>query len=80
MIERENRYYITSLGSNAEALAKAVCSHWSVENSLHWVLDMTFKEGDLRICRRLAAENMTIIGIRLLSVRDFDALALGMPY
>ena len=60
-IERENRYYITSLAPNAETLAMAVRSHWGVENSLYWVLDMTFKEDDSRIRRGVAAENMTVM-------------------
>jgi len=60
-VEQENRYYITSLAPHAEALAKAVRSHWGVENSLHWVLDMTFKEDDSRIRRGVAAENMTVM-------------------
>jgi len=37
-IERETRYYISSLTSNAQHLSQAVRSHWWVENSLHWVL------------------------------------------
>jgi predicted transposase YbfD/YdcC len=60
-IERENRYYISSLMPNAERLAKAVRSHWGIENSLHWVLDMTFKEDASRIRRGVAAENMTVM-------------------
>ena len=40
----EQRYYITSLEANASKLNKAIRSHWSVENNLHWNLDVIFKE------------------------------------
>ena len=42
----ENRYYITSLSKNAEELAEYIRGHWSVENQLHWVLDVTFGVDD----------------------------------
>ena len=40
----EQRYYITSLGADAVKINKAIRSHWSVENNLHWNLDVVFKE------------------------------------
>ena len=40
----ETRSYLTSLPSDAGWLSSAVRSHWGVENSLHWVLDVTFDE------------------------------------
>ena len=40
----EQRYYITSLDADSEKINKAVRSHWSVENNLHWNLDVIFKE------------------------------------
>lgn len=45
----ETRYYISSLPNNAQILAESVRSHWGVENSLHWVLDVAFDEDDCRI-------------------------------
>jgi len=39
---REERYYISSLALDAEHLASAIRTHWSIENSLHWVLDVAF--------------------------------------
>jgi predicted transposase YbfD/YdcC len=41
--EYETRYYISSLPSNAQKLSQAVRSHWLIENSLPWVLDLAFK-------------------------------------
>ena len=40
----EVRYFISSLGAEAQQLSDAVRGHWSIENNLHWVLDMTFAE------------------------------------
>ncbi len=41
-VSTENRYYISSLSSDATVMAHAVRTHWSIENSLHWVLDVSF--------------------------------------
>ena len=54
-------YYITSLDANAISLAKAIRSHWGIENSLHWVLDMTFKEDRSRIRMGHGPENMSLL-------------------
>ncbi len=54
----ETRYYISSLGLNAERLNGIIRNHWGVENCLHWTLDMTFHEDDSRIRRGNAAEVM----------------------
>jgi predicted transposase YbfD/YdcC len=40
----ERRYYISSLDANAKAIGDSVRSHWGIENSLHWVMDVTFHE------------------------------------
>jgi predicted transposase YbfD/YdcC len=57
----ETRYFITSLYSNAEEFGKSVRQHWGIENSLHWVLDVTFREDDCRIRKDNAAENFAIV-------------------
>jgi len=56
--EEQTRYFISSLPCNAKLAAKAVRTHWSIENSLHWRLDMTFKEDASRIRKDNAPENM----------------------
>jgi predicted transposase YbfD/YdcC len=60
-IERETRYYISSLTSDAQRLAQAVRSHWQVENSLHWVLDLAFLEDSCRIRKDHAPENLAVV-------------------
>lgn len=57
----ETRYYITSLVEDAKNLLQAARSHWGVENSLHWVLDVTMGEDDSRIRKDYAPENMALL-------------------
>jgi predicted transposase YbfD/YdcC len=54
----EVRYYIGSLAVGAERFAHAVRSHWSIENSCHWTLDVTYREDDSRIREEQLRENM----------------------
>ena len=53
----ETRYYISSLPVGVKRFARAVRSHWSIENSCHWSLDMTFREDESRIREPQAREN-----------------------
>lgn len=57
----EQRYYISSHKLDAERLSGIIRNHWEVENSLHWTLDMTFREDDSRIRRGNAAEVMNAL-------------------
>lgn len=52
------RYYISSLRRNAKTFAKAVRGHWAVENTLHWCLDMTFREDESRSRGRNLSDNL----------------------
>lgn len=71
MVKRERRlwnkttfevcFYITSLGADATLLAQAIRAHWGIENSLHWVLDVTFKEDQSRIRMGHGPENMGLL-------------------
>jgi predicted transposase YbfD/YdcC len=60
-VSTETRYYISSLQSDAKLFGQAVRSHWGVENSLHWVLDMVFREDESRIRKGHAPENFAIL-------------------
>lgn len=55
------RYYITSLSANPQKIGGAIRSHWAIENSLHWVLDMSFNDDFSRIRKENAPQNMAII-------------------
>ncbi len=57
----EYRFYIGSIGINAKRFANTVRSHWGVENSLHWSLDVAFREDDSRIRERNLAENAAVL-------------------
>lgn len=58
---RQTRYFISSLPKDAARFAHAVRSHWGVENRLHWVLDVTFRDDDSRVRKDHAPANFAII-------------------
>src|SRR3954466_10427515 len=60
-VEAETRYFLTSCGDDPAVLARAIRRHWSVENALHWVLDVTFREDDSRVRDRTAARNLALL-------------------
>jgi len=60
-IEQETRFYITSLVLVANLLGPIVRSHWAVENSLHWVMDMIFRDDECRIRTDHAPANFTTV-------------------
>jgi predicted transposase YbfD/YdcC len=57
----ETRFYLSSLDSDARLLNSTARSHWGVENSLHWVLDVTFDEDRSRIKKENAPENFGLL-------------------
>ena len=57
----EKMFYLSSLAPNAQQLAQAIRQHWSIENQLHWVLDVTFGEDSCRIRSAHAPENMALL-------------------
>jgi len=57
----ETRYYISSERRNGRDFARYVRRHWGIENSLHWILDMTFREDESRIRDRNVADNISWI-------------------
>jgi predicted transposase YbfD/YdcC len=57
----ETRYYISSAALSATRAAEAVRSHWAIENSLHWVLDVTFRDDQSRLRTGHGARNMAVV-------------------
>ena len=51
-------HYISSLSRHGRRFAGYVRGHWSIENTLHWVLDMTFREDESRVRERRLADNL----------------------
>jgi len=60
-IEHETRFYITSLVWLAHQLGPVIRSHWAIENSLHWVMDMIFRDDECRIRTEHAPANFTTL-------------------
>ena len=60
-IEQETRFYITSLVLMASLMGPIVRGHWAVENSLHWVMDMIFRDDECRIRTEHAPANFTTL-------------------
>jgi predicted transposase YbfD/YdcC len=60
-IECETRFYITSLAWIAAQIGPAIRAHWMIENGLHWVLDMTFRDDECRVRTDHAPANFTTI-------------------
>jgi predicted transposase YbfD/YdcC len=60
-IETDTRFYITSLALTATHLGPIIRSHWAIENSLHWVMDMVFRDDECRVRTENAPANFTTL-------------------
>jgi predicted transposase YbfD/YdcC len=60
-IETETRFYITSLALLAVLVGPIIRSHWAIENSLHWVMDMIFRDDECRVRTENAPANFTTL-------------------
>ena len=57
-VETQTRYFISNLPAHAKTILKVKRSHWKIENQLHWVLDIAFREDESRVCIGHTAENL----------------------
>jgi predicted transposase YbfD/YdcC len=68
----EMRYFLSSLPAKAKSLARAIRGHWGIENGLHWVLDVAFREDDSRVRKDNAPENLALLRRLAVSVLKQD--------
>ena len=68
----EVRYFLSSVPPNARRIGTAIRGHWSIENGLHWVLDVVFREDARRLYDRTAAENVAFLNRLALSLLRGD--------
>lgn len=57
----EMHYYLSSLANNARRLLQCIRAHWGIENGLHWVLDIAFREDESRVRKEHGPENMAVL-------------------
>jgi predicted transposase YbfD/YdcC len=75
----EIRYYLTSLPADPARILAAVRGHWGIENKLHWVLDLAFREDESRVRTGHAAENFAVLRhIALNLLRRDTTLKVGL--
>jgi predicted transposase YbfD/YdcC len=60
-VEADIRYFISSSTADVPILAQAIRRHWSIENNLHWVLDVNFREDDSRLRDPTAVRNLALL-------------------
>lgn len=71
-VSHDTAYYISSLTTSAAAILVATQHHWAIENSFHWVLDVTFSEDLSRIRTGQSAENMAVLRTVALNLLKHD--------
>ena len=74
----ERRYYISSRLMTAEAFAKAVRSHWGIENRLHWMLDVNFGEDAATVRKDFAADNLSRLKKIVLNVLRLETATTAL--
>ena len=60
-VSKQSRYFISNLANDAAHLLQVKRSHWAIENELHWVLDIAFREDDSRVRKRHGAQNLATL-------------------
>jgi len=58
---RQQRFYLSSLAPDAPRIARAIRSHWAIENRLHWSMDVCFNDDQMRARTKAAAHNLAVL-------------------
>jgi predicted transposase YbfD/YdcC len=78
-VERDIAYYISSRSHDAPTLLNATRHHWAIENSFHWVLDVTFGEDDSRIRTGDSPQNFAVLRHLALNILKQDQSTGSLP-
>ena len=76
-VETQTRYFISSLPADPKAILKAKRSHWKIENQVHWVLDIAFREDECRVRKDHAPENLAVLRHMALNLLKKEKTANG---
>ena len=76
----EARYFISSLESDAKRLLEAIRAHWGIENGLHWVLDIAFREDESRIRKGNGPQNFAVLRHIALNLLKCGQPKAGCPH
>ena len=74
---KDVRYYISSLPSNAQRILQAIRNHWSIENKMHWVLDVALNEDHSRVRKDQSPENLAVLRHIALNLLKQEKTAKG---
>lgn len=76
-VEVQTRYFISSLPADAKMILKTKRSHWKIENQVHWVLDIAFREDECRVRKDHGAENLAVLRHMALNLLKNEKTAKG---
>jgi predicted transposase YbfD/YdcC len=76
-VSQETRYFISSLAGDARQILAAKRAHWGIENKLHWVLDVAFREDDARVRQGNAPQNLAVLRHMALNLLKQEKTAKG---